>query len=365
MLVPLTASANDSSFGGEGADLAPLEETRVRMKSEDIALELRPDDMWHVEARYVFENPTGADVSLQVGFPERHCDPDDDCVGDGRFRGLRTEVNGEPVSMRVGRVGRQHRWAPELGRVFLFDVVFPARREVEIVHRYRMHRSGSVEAADEVFYVTRTGALWNGPIGHARFTIRTPKRPWRIVHPAGYALASVTETPIPRGGGMTEIVFEMRDWTPERDLAVYLMSAHQALERMQLPCPAPDALAHEVDRATDPSQVRAILRSHLGERTDDELAVCRNLPFAAHGYPFRTARFRELFYRAPTHQADPYGYLTAEQAREERRDPRAWIAVPFLPNERYDRGLLIAVERRYIGWIRDEQARRRAERASR
>lgn len=230
-----------------------------------------------------------------------------------------------------------------------------------MVHRYRMHRSGSVEAADEVFYVTRTGALWNGSIGHARFTIRTPKRPWRVVHPAGYTLASLTETPNRGRGGVTEIVFEMRDWTPRRDLAVYLKNASQAIERMELPCPAPDALAWEMDRARDPRRAREVLREQLGALTDAQLDVCRNLPFAAHGFAFRTAGLRELFYRPVVRQAHPYGYYSnPEDAREEGLDPRGWVVIPLRVNPNYGPALLTATERRYVGWMREELARRAA-----
>ena len=34
------AQANDATFGGRGSDLVPLQETRVRMVSEDIRLVL-------------------------------------------------------------------------------------------------------------------------------------------------------------------------------------------------------------------------------------------------------------------------------------------------------------------------------------
>lgn len=47
--------ANDATFGGRGSDLLPLQETRVRMASEDILLDLDPlQDGWRVTATYQF-----------------------------------------------------------------------------------------------------------------------------------------------------------------------------------------------------------------------------------------------------------------------------------------------------------------------
>lgn len=58
------ASANDSSFGGTGADLVPREETRVSMKSENIVIEYR-DESWHITADYVFRNLVDSPASIQ------------------------------------------------------------------------------------------------------------------------------------------------------------------------------------------------------------------------------------------------------------------------------------------------------------
>lgn len=44
-----------------------------------------------------------------------------------------------------------------------------------------------------VHYVTMTGQLWNGPIGRARFVVRTPYRPWFLEFPSCFELISNRE----------------------------------------------------------------------------------------------------------------------------------------------------------------------------
>jgi len=352
---PLSASANDSSFGGEGADLAPLRETRVRMKSEDITLTLR-DDLWHVEARYRFDNPTRRAVEIQMGFPERHCDPEGDCAeGAGRFLDLHTEVRGEQVEMRVGRVGREHEWAPRLGRVFLFDVRFAAREELEIVHRYRMPRSTFVETRDEVFYVTRTGALWAGPIERARFTVRTPYRPGRLAFPEEYQLQSFVER-MDAGEPMTELVFEQRDWTPTRDLDLHLYESYAVMGQPEVHCPDPTALDYYTRRLRERIDERerrrmreqlARINTRFRSLDDAQRRICRNMVFAIHGYAFRSADLRRIFYPPPHQTVDPFGYMSEEEARE-AEDAPVYTVVLLQQNPEYSRSLVRPFENRYL-----------------
>lgn len=328
------APANDASFGGEGADLAPLRETRVRMASEDIVIaQPAPGaDRWDVTATYRFENPTGEAVALTMGFPERHCGPDDDCGFDNRFTNLRTTVRGERVAQRVAEADPEAAWVPDLGRVYLFDVRFAPGETVEIVHRYRMGQSGSVDGGREVLYVTRTGALWAGPIGRARFTIRTYERPWRLSFPTEYRLERYVEA-VHRGHGRTEIVFEQTAWTPQRDLHVFLGHAFNGLETFgDLDCPAPGG---DEERT----------RERVARIDEDDLAACRNAVFAAHGRPFASAALRRFFYRSPRTVPNAFGYPELEFGGD-------WTLIHFAPNPSWSPRLLTEAERRYVRAIR-------------
>lgn len=341
-------SANDASFGGNGTDLIPQRESRVRMVAEDILLEMTSDKepAWRVTARYTFENPTDAPVKLQVGFPEFACTwGGEGCHGKGGvFRGMKTTVGGKRVKGREGKLAREHEWSEQISRVFLYDIEFPAQKQVEVVHRYTYDRSVSVDG-EWVSYLTRTGALWNGPIGHARFTIRTPRRPWGLSWPPEYELTSYRERKKGRGA-VTEMVFEARKWTPTRDFVVQLFNEFVAGEHHKQECP----LTFWVKDGH--------LEDELSEMTDEQLRICRNLPYAHHGYPFKKSELRALFYKpaqtGSSHDAFHPG------AQPDVDDPAtAWRWIIFAPNPDYTPSLLSPREVEYVRLLKAEEARRK------
>lgn len=302
LLASLPASANDGSFGGSGASLAPLASTPIRMAREDIAMELTGRPLaWSVTALYWFENPTDREVSVQMGYPETRCDPEEgDCSGQGgQFRGLSTRVRGRRVRHRVGRVSAESPWAMELDRVHLFDVTFAPRERVRVEHRYTYDRSFTAVLGENVHYLTRTGALWSGPIGEARFTVRTPDPPWRVDHPRVFPLVSWDRV-VQNGRGLTELVFEVRDLRPTVDFDLLLAPA----ARLQAGEPIGDGSVDVSEcpaglgRTASSGEERRAAQQWLREATRDELAACRNLAFALSGYTFRNARWARAFYGA-------------------------------------------------------------------
>jgi hypothetical protein len=168
IIYPITVSANDSSFGGLGADLGPQKRSDVLMLSEDIkAVETDLEPMgrvWAIEAKYVFKNPSEKRVQFTMGFPERLCYPDSDCAspsGDHTtFRDIITQVDGIRVKTQVKPTGNKNKEWSELGRVHLFNISFNPKQTKEIKHRYYMGISTSVEGERRFHYITKTGALW-------------------------------------------------------------------------------------------------------------------------------------------------------------------------------------------------------------
>jgi MYXO-CTERM domain-containing protein len=176
---------------------------------------------WRIQATYRFVNPTSERVALQMGFPEVRCDAGEgDCVGrGGEFRNMRTTVRGDVIRHRFGEVTRHPEW-PELGRVFLYDVEFAPNETVEIVHRY-VHDRTFVAAGfvEELHYLTRTGASWNGPIGEAEFIVRVPYVPRGVVAHRDYPLERrlIRDSGVPRGVSLRALV---RDLRPTNDFTV-------------------------------------------------------------------------------------------------------------------------------------------------
>jgi hypothetical protein len=192
-----------------------------------------------VRASYIFENPTDEALTLKVGFPEFRCDEDEgDCAVEGNtFVELRTWVGGQEVKMGEGKVSKKHEWSADLDRVHTFEVPFKPRQVQKVLHTYRFAGSVSVWA-EHPSYVTRTGSMWNGPIGRATFVIRTAVRPYGLTFPAEYKLLRYGE----RLKGhekkryVTEIVFEQLDWVPKADLHVELYgSGTPLLDKLSCP----------------------------------------------------------------------------------------------------------------------------------
>lgn len=293
------AGANDGNFGGSGASLAPLASTPVKMLREDITLELAGRPLaWRVTAAYEFENPTGAPVTVQMGYPETRCDPEEgDCMGQGgRFRGLDTKVRGRPVRHRVGRVAESSPWAMELARVYLFDVTFAARERVRIEHRYTYDRSFTAVLGENVHYLTRTGTLWSGPIGEARFVVRTPNPPLVVEHPRSVPLTSWDRV-VQGGRGVTELVFVARDYRPTEDFGVLLGEP----ARLQAGEPIGDGSVDVTGcvaalTAGRSREGRRAAEEYLRESTAEELTGCQNLVLALSGSPMPDARWTRALY---------------------------------------------------------------------
>lgn len=344
------AAANDAVFGGAGADVAPVKEDRLRMVSEDILIELvgKKDgwrgEHWEITAKYVFENPTSEDVSTTFGFPERLCQSEGNCntkEGDEvTFHGMKTTVGGKPARVRVGKVSSESEWAPELGRVHLFEVKLPAKKKVEVVHRYQMGISGSFMQETELFYVTKTGALWAGPIERARFTIRTPHRPWGFSFPKNFSLERF-DSQLVEGKARTEIVFSMKDWTPTQDLRVILGSDYAQYDK----CPSMVMFIDNVyfDEEFDLDQAK----KELAELDDAQLRVCRNLAFAHHGYTFKDKKLNARFYhmRAPTSAAKARKHWMFTDMIAQKAEHRV---VLHAPNPHYSPKMLTPRERKWV-----------------
>lgn len=328
--------ANDATFGGRGSDLIPLTETRVRMVSEDIVLELVPvRDAWQVLATYVFENPTDQVVRLRVGFPEERCDPNRDCSPNaGQFQDLSTMVRGEPVEATEGQVAPSSAWGDSIGRVYLYDLEFKPHERVTVVHSYSYDRSTGNDWWG-TRYLTRTGTLWAGPIGHARFTVRLPSPALYVMYPREFRLSRFVEEARADGaGGRTELVFEASDYRPAHDFEVVFPSF--SIEAM-----GPDGLCMGMDGEMSSEELGPVLH----DWSETQLRACRNRLYALHGYPFKDAALRAEHYGAPPALPD---WAPADR----------WAIAARPENPGFQVTLLSAGEQAWINAIAAEEKRR-------
>lgn len=345
-LIAGTVSANDGVFGGAGGSVAPLMETRVSMVSEDIVMEVadRPDpwpEQWHVEAKYVFENRSDEPVTLQVGFPELPCMGD--CPEDNpyTFRGLETTVRGEPVKHRIGKVKRGLKWQHAYGRIHLFDVTFAPHEQVVIAHTYNHNLSASVDGK-QADYVTTTGAYWNGPIGRATFTVRAPWRHSYTAYPKGFVMTDRRETMVD-GRRRWTYVFNMERWVPKTNFTLFFGND---TERRPSQCPT----YYEVETATDvvgvrvpPAELAQEAKKLYKEASAADLRICRNWPYALHGYPFKSADLRDFYYAKAVITHCPYCGPEDGGDQDEQ-----WIRFYGKVNPDFSPALLDAEDARYF-----------------
>jgi uncharacterized protein DUF4424 len=283
--VPGAALGNDSTFGGAGADLVPLDEQQVEMRSEDIRFSPEGDE-WLIEARYVFFNTAPSAATVQVGFPEFRCDSDEnvDCANVA-FHGLETRVDGAPVKHRKGKLGKKHGWSDFLGVVWLFDVTFPPSVPVTVEHRYRLHSGLNVQGDAYTSYVTRTGRSWKGPIGHARFTCVLPPDVRAVYQ---YSVEGLKLEP-PRlilndGKPRLELVVQGESWKPEGGVG---FAYNDRLPLEPIATRKKNGMPGGLFPMEPPCDPKGDPR---------EAQRCLNELYAAKGYPFESQALREKYY---------------------------------------------------------------------
>jgi hypothetical protein len=303
---------------------------------------------WQADATYVFQNPTAEPIATVFAFPEGcpFAEKNGNVTGfytNPQFRDLTTRVRGQPVATRLIE---QRPWQGLelcIGRVHAFDISLTPNERVEIRHRYRFS-SGMGIGFEEVQYITRTGALWNGPIGWAEFVVSPRTAAHGLSWPEDFRFAGFEE----RLGDANEpgriaYRFEAKDWSPKQDFVVALhgwpLASSLATEKgIKLPCPDAAQMTSgdpAADSAPDPGADEM-----LAALTEADLALCRNLPYARHGYPFQRPELRATF--------DSEVVVPGDEDDPSRRRFRLGAANPFysdaLPNDT-DRAYLAAIQR--------------------
>ncbi|MCU0663653.1 MAG: hypothetical protein MUC50_15160 [Myxococcota bacterium] len=309
---PDVARSNTGLMGGAGADLVPMKSTSVSMVSEDILLTHR-DGQWYIEADYVFRNNVAKVQSLQLGFPEYRCEGEEEpCQDDSlyRYEDMQTLVRDVVVPQRKGTLTPGHSWAPKLGVVWLFDVTFAPREVVNIRHTYHLPTTWHTTAASETRYVTRTGALWAGPIRHARFRVLVPLRSIKFNGPEQLGKPTIRKVEI-NGEKLAEVTYEVRNFAPKGDLAFsFVERQYGPLEDSSYDMPqllADDAPVRAGLPATERCDAFATVWNNAGASDDREVAaalrtgtnslwICEAMVYALHGKRFDDERLNRLFY---------------------------------------------------------------------
>lgn len=279
------ASANDFVAGGTPADLLPIKESRITMKSEDIVMAYR-DGVWSVKADYVFSNSSSEAIEEQVGFPELNCNPNEgfDCNPDA-FRNLATTVNGRAVTHERGRISQIHEWSKDLGTVWLFNASFAPFQPTKISHSYQVFTGGNLSWVYDIHYLVKTGRGWAGKIGTARFRVKLP--------PAAHTVTIEDYPHPPRfvADGKERPYFLLErtntDWVPPETIgmAFVFTSWSDISERLG---------ADRFARSGVKKEEECV--SPVAPETAAQARMCKNLIYAISGFPFKSEKLQKYFY---------------------------------------------------------------------
>lgn len=295
--------ANDGVFFGQGSQLVPLKQTDIKMLSENIVIQQDQKGRgYHFQAQFKFKNPTDKIIPVTIGFPEWECQGDCDPKNKWTLSHFLTWVRGESVKTKI-KEGVSNVHFKNNARVHSFVVTFQPQEQLEIKHKYSMKASGSVEG-QEIHYLTRSGALWNGPIAQAVFTVYLNRFPQNFAFPSSYNLKTYQRVAHGSSKGL-KAVFEQKNWVPQEDLYIhYNMTNYNVF--MPKDCPFP---GRKADQST---------KEHVASLTKADRDFCRNAIYATYGYPFKTPKWNQIFYKASQKIRSSMPFLSAGDSESQQ-----------------------------------------------
>jgi len=179
IVVPV--AANDASMGRNGETVYPMEETDVRMVSEDIYIKYNSGARGHVTCEFVFHNESEAKTVL-MGFPaEEKIYSTITTVDNVRLHDFTANLNGVPIEVKEipgaemeGDFSKYPSW-------YVFEVPFDAGQILTMTHEYNVSFTQYSMGQASVGYILETGSTWVDKIGHTKVTFDLSEiNPWGI-----------------------------------------------------------------------------------------------------------------------------------------------------------------------------------------
>ncbi len=302
--LPGLASANDTAFAAEGANLIPIKNDAVRMVDEHVVLEgqLYKDqlDAWKVTVSFHFKNESDKEQKLQMGFPfpkmvsevpDRPVNvPHGRKPNDWLIYDFKASVRGKavkPKEVLLKNVMKVEEDSP-YSYAQVWDVTFKPGEEIEVVNSYLTGVTLNVMQMQYATYVLKTGANWkDGKIGRSLIEVK-PNIPF-ITCKEGpdFGEEEVTKpegSRIKGTGKDKKVVWDLKDFTPKDDVALCIYtddSYRSVLRRLSL-----DA-------------------GELATIPPDMLRILRNQIYATYGYVFKSADLKERFEKEWWYQPNP------------------------------------------------------------
>ncbi len=298
----LPAGANDTAFGGSAASPYPVHTREIRMVSEDITIRSAAFGAWLYTCDFVFENLSEDPVAILMGMPFfRMSEGEEDFIashpadeqavpaGKPMVWNFTATVDGRSVPVTEGKPTVKDLSGTLYRTAYTWPIRFDGRAARSVRHVYKpgrvpgpkrrnhairrvrnTYKLGSTDSLGSTFldYILKTGALWHdGRIGRSRLRVILDWPSWVLpkktpgglfaIKPAGYKVTGV--------GGKIVIEWDLRNFAPKEDLAVAFRSREY------------------------------FIRDHAEKMKDADPRKLRNLPYAAHGYPFKDRGLRDYF----------------------------------------------------------------------
>lgn len=348
-----TAQAQDAVIGGEVGLLTPSQPGPITLKELDVKVErtkYKKRNAWKVTATYALENTSDASASVELHLQDEICGMyeefgDEFCTGFGKNNGeynfakIETSIT-HRAGASTGTIKTPKAKTIEIdkgdwevaGLRYSFPLKLKAKDSAQVVQTYYLGVSGNSMQEHWLEFDSGRLSAWGKPIDKASFEVLFDERPWGFSFNEEYQLKSYV-THFENGTSKTALQFVQSNWKPKHRLALQFPTPRTVdLSLLGIDyCPPIEEIDdYDEDFANEPG-----VPNVFDPLNKEQLQVCRNLPYAAHGLQFKTARLSKLFYQGPkkAKDHDEGGQLTI---------------IHFQPNENYNAAALTPIERHYI-----------------
>ena len=191
---------------------------------------------------------------------------------------------------------------PECAGMMYWD--FKLGYPVPGMNTYRVGGSCSIGGACDIMYITRTGALWAGPIESAKFRFRLPIWMNSLRYPKWSKPKSIQMVYL-GDDAYTEVLFEQTQWKPKADLWVAFEQDYFIPEwttpgtptKGVPPCPLVGYIYDDAQQAVNEGDSAVAELAKVWSRESPEaLKTCANNVFARYGRKFDSNRNNRFFY---------------------------------------------------------------------
>ncbi len=276
---PSISYCDDAVYSGDGVNIYPIEETNVRLVSEEIKITQGEGLGWGVDVSINFKNE-GPSTTVQMGFPFDAYSPDDGSIEDSDSTSnntldphFRTFVDGQELKVTRRKASRNPRLTGiNFPIVYTFDVFFQPGEMKTIRHTYSVGGYSDSAGNTKFKYILRTGALWKGTIDTINMSASLYARDIPRL-----SCINPEESSAEKVGDRIVLHWDLKNIKPDADLVI--SSNRRA----------------EISKRTIEDLIKAN-KEELMTAPACKMRSLRNMVYASYGYPFKNPYVRAQFY---------------------------------------------------------------------